>query len=285
MKSLGTVKEIWRYPVKGMAGEKLEKCTINAHGLKGDRCWALWDVARQEIQSCKFRPELLMCRASSRQNLADPHVDITFSDGSCIGSDDPLIHQKLSELVGHASTLERLEFNREQSFFKRYKGAERGWLEELKSTFDREENEPYPDFSDLPQEVEEYVTVPGSFFLVSPFHIISTATLAYFKHKLPEADWNSERFRPNLIIDTNPETNSLLEQGWIGKHISIANINVNCTGTTPRCGAITRAQQELAFDKTMLRSVIKEAEQNLGIYGSILDEGLISVGDTVESQH
>lgn len=285
MKSFGTVKEIWRYPVKGMAGEKLAQCTINAHGLTGDRGWALRDVARQEIQSCKFRPELLMCRASSRQHIADPHVDITFPDGSVLGSDEPLIHQKLSELVGHASTLERLEANQELSFFRRYKGAKQGWLEELKSTFDREGNEPYPDFSDLPQEVEEYVTVPRSFFLVSPFHIISTATLDYFKQKLPKADWNSERFRPNLIVDTGADTSSLLEQSWIGERITIANVNVDCTGTTPRCGAITRTQKGLPFDKTMLRSVVKEAEQNLGIYGSIIDEGLISVGDNVEGSH
>jgi hypothetical protein len=282
MKVLASVKEIWRYPVKGMAGEKLDNCNINAHGLEGDRVWALRDVARQEIQSCKFRAELLMCRATSRRNITDPHVDIAFPDGSVLGSDDPLIHQKLSDLVGHESTLERLEPNQELSFFRRYKGAKQGWLEELKGTFEREENEPYPDFSDLPQSVEEYVTVPGSFFLVSPFHIISTASLDYCKQQLPEADWNIERFRPNLIVDTGPVTNSLLEQGWIGKHITIANININCTGTTPRCGAITRAQQGFDFDKTMLRYVIKEAEQNLGIYGSIIDGGLISVGDSVE---
>ena len=42
-------------------------------------------------------------------------------------------------------------------------------------------------------------------------------------------------------------------------------------------------QQGLPFDKSMLRAVIKEAEQNLGVYGSILEEGVISVGDSVDA--
>jgi hypothetical protein len=32
----------------------------------------------------------------------------------------------------------------------------------------------------------------------------------------------------------------------------------------------------------MLRTVIKEAQQNLGIYGSIVEAGLIRVGDSIE---
>lgn len=282
MALLGTVKEIWRYPVKGMAGEKIEQCSIGDMGLVGDRNWALRDVKRQEIQSCKFRPELLLCSANSRKNSNDPHVDITFPDGTTLGSDHPAIHEQLSELVGHASTLEQLEPDEDHSFFYRYKGAKQGWLEELKATFTREGDEPFPDFSSLPPEVEEYVTVPGSFYLVSPFHIITTATLNYFKQKLPEADWSIERFRPNLVIDTGDTPNSLVEQSWINTQIMIGHAKIDCTATAPRCGAITRRQKDLPFDKSMLRTVIKEAEQNLGIYGSILADGMLHVGDQVE---
>lgn len=283
MQSLGRVKEIWRYPVKGMAGEKVEQCSLTSFGLEGDRTWALYDVARQEIQSCKFRPELLLCCAQSRENSSDPHVDVTFPDGTKLGSDDAAIHQKLSDLVGHESTLELLNPARELSFFSRYKGAKQGWLEELKNTFTREDNEPYPDFSSLPAEVEQYVTVPGSYFLVSPFHIITTASIEYLKQKLPEADWNIQRFRPNLVVEAAPEELGLVEQSWIGKRISIATTEIDCTATAPRCGAITRAQQGFPFDTTMLRTVVKEAEQNLGIYGNILSESIVRVGDPVNT--
>jgi hypothetical protein len=52
-------------------------------------------------------------------------------------------------------------------------------------------------------------------------------------------------------------------------------------GTAPRCGAITRKQQTFGFDKSMLRTIVNEAEQNLGIYGDISTQALIKVGSDV----
>ena len=43
MRVHGTVAEIWRYPVKSMAGERLDSCLIDETGLEGDRRWALVD--------------------------------------------------------------------------------------------------------------------------------------------------------------------------------------------------------------------------------------------------
>jgi uncharacterized protein YcbX len=39
----GAVAEIWRYPVKSMAGERLDSCLVAETGLEGDRRWALVD--------------------------------------------------------------------------------------------------------------------------------------------------------------------------------------------------------------------------------------------------
>lgn len=35
--------ELWRYPVKSLAGERLRRVTVNPRGLEGDRRWALVD--------------------------------------------------------------------------------------------------------------------------------------------------------------------------------------------------------------------------------------------------
>ncbi len=286
MMKAGIIKEIWRYPVKGMAGEQVEQCAIGPSGLEGDRVWALRDVARKEIQSCKFRPELLSCTATTRNNLALQHVEITLPNNINSASDDPEIDRYLSELVGHDSTLEQLRPISELDFYRRHKLDDSTWLEELKTTFSREPGEPLPDFSQLPQQARDFVTVPGTFFLVTPFHIITTATLNHMKSLLPEADWDVRRFRPNIVIetddtDTDDTDKGLVEQGWIGKRMSIAESQIDCTATAPRCGAVTRQQQELGFDKSMLRAIISEAGQNLGIYGSISNEATITVGDTV----
>jgi uncharacterized protein YcbX len=40
---VGTVAEIWRYPVKSMAGERLDSVVMTETGVEGDRRWALVD--------------------------------------------------------------------------------------------------------------------------------------------------------------------------------------------------------------------------------------------------
>ena len=40
---IGTVAEIWRYPVKSMAGERVDSAALTDMGFEGDRRWALVD--------------------------------------------------------------------------------------------------------------------------------------------------------------------------------------------------------------------------------------------------
>lgn len=281
MIKVGTIKQIWRYPVKGMMGEQIQECAVGPTGFEGDRIWALRDVIRKEIQSCKFRPELLTCRATSHGDKTSGAIQVIFPDDTSMSVNDPGIHSRLSELVGYESTLESLKPMTELDFYRRHKPDEHTWLEELKETFTREAEEPYPDFRSLPQQVKDFVTVPGTFFLVTPFHIISTATLNHLKKLLPQADWSVHRFRPNIVIDTDSSDDGLVEQDWIGKQIRVAGSLIDCTATAPRCGAVTREQKGLKFDKSMLRTIVKDADQNLGIYGSIQQSGTLHVGDNV----
>ncbi|MBE7529915.1 MAG: MOSC domain-containing protein [Chloroflexi bacterium] len=63
---IGRVREIWRYPVKSMAGESLEEARVSWHGLDGDRRAAFvrgddhsgfpWLTARQVPELVRYRP-------------------------------------------------------------------------------------------------------------------------------------------------------------------------------------------------------------------------------------
>ena len=284
MTTVGRIKELWRYPVKGMAGERMEACELAANGLSGDRHWALRDDVRCEIQSCKTRPQLLGCqarhRAAGRSNGPAP-VDITFPDGSVLGSDSPGIHARLSALTGKASTLEALRPPSDVAFYRRHKLDDHTWLAELAATFTREEGEPLPDFNGLPPILVDHVSVPGTFFLVTPVHVLTTATLAGLKRRNPGADWDVRRFRPNIVIETTEGLEGLAEQAWIGGRLKIGAAIINCAGATPRCGAITRAQGNLAFDSSVLRTIVKEADQTAGIYGTVETAGTLKIGDAV----
>jgi uncharacterized protein len=277
MKKVGEIREIWRYPVKGMAGEPLGEAKLTAQGLAGDRIWAVRDNARQEIQSCKFRPELLLCSA----RVDGDQVEIRFPDGTTGAGSDAVSHTRVSQLIGHASTLEALRPPTELAFYRRHRKDDHTWLDELKATFDREPGEPLPAvFDDLPPGVDEYVGIPGTFFLVTPFHLLTTSTLAWLKGINPQADWDARRFRPNVVIDTG-DTEGLVEQDWIGRKIVIGSATLESPMSTPRCGAITRAQRDLPADTTMLRTVVKHANQDVGIYGATKVAGEFRVGDAV----
>lgn len=284
MMKVGEISEIWRYPVKGMAGESLSVGHLGVQGLNGDRIWAVRDTARREIQSCKFRPELLLCSARVNSAAAG-QVDILFPDGTVLGGADAEAHARVSQLIGHASTLEPLRPVSDLDFYRRHKRDDHTWLAELKATFAREGDEPLPGFfADFPAAAAEFVALPGTFFLVTPFHLLTTATLAWLKNLNPGSDWDVRRFRPNVLIDTGADSTGLLEQGWIGKQIVIGGATLDCPGTTPRCGAITRAQRSLPADKQALRTVVQHADQNVGVYGSPLQAGDLRVGDAVSVQ-
>lgn len=280
MQHVGTLKEIWRYPVKGMAGEQLEQAEVGPQGVQGDRIWALWDVRRKEIQSCKARPALLQCVATT---LGDgQHVEITFPGGSAMTSqgDRSEINQRLSDLVGHESRLEPLRPAADRDFFRRYQP---GWRDDLVATFEREPGEPLPDFfDDFPDDAREFIAAPGSFFLVTTLHIVTTATLDHLRALNPSADWDLRRFRPNLVIETPAKFVGLVEQGWLGGHMTIGGVDLELPMTTPRCGATVRAQQGLPVDSSILRTIVRHADQNLGIYAEADTPGQACVGDQAE---
>ena len=106
---VGRVKEVWRYPLKSMAGERLEAAHVGARGLWGDRGWALRDEAAGEIRGAKVSPALMLCSARYREEPSPegepPHADIKLPDGTKTATDDPKINELLSNLIGRRVTL------------------------------------------------------------------------------------------------------------------------------------------------------------------------------------
>ena len=61
------VKEIWRYPVKSMAGETLNAAVITKHGIAGDRVIQVRNAGGR-ILTARTRPALLRHRAMLAEN-------------------------------------------------------------------------------------------------------------------------------------------------------------------------------------------------------------------------
>ena len=73
---VGSVAGLWRFPVKSMAGERLEQAALTGRGLLGDRAYALIDAETGKVgsaKSVKLFHGILDCRASVTPQLFDGH--------------------------------------------------------------------------------------------------------------------------------------------------------------------------------------------------------------------
>jgi hypothetical protein len=64
---VGTIRAVWRYPVKSMLGEELDAVDLSEGGVVGDRAYALRDRETGKVASAKHPklwPNLLACRAA-----------------------------------------------------------------------------------------------------------------------------------------------------------------------------------------------------------------------------
>jgi uncharacterized protein len=61
------IKEIWRYPVKSMAGEQLDSAEITEHGIAGDRIIQVRNASGR-LFSARTRPLLLRPKVVLAEN-------------------------------------------------------------------------------------------------------------------------------------------------------------------------------------------------------------------------
>lgn len=304
---IGTVKEIWRYPVKSMGGEMLANCMVGAGGIPGDRGWALRDEQAGEIRGAKHMPLLLQC--SSRYPVApggraSAPVQIVLPDGEGMGSADADANARLSALLGRKVSLWPLQPASDKAHYRRGEAGVallgalgrskllRPLLNKLlphtpfesmaRELLKREAGEPGLDYATLPADLLEFTSPPGTYFDLAPLHLLTTASLAAMRRINPDASWDARRFRPNLLIETVPGIEGLAEADWGGRTLRVGGLNLTCSIPTIRCGMVIQPQGELAKDASVLRSIVRDARQEMGIYASAGGSGRIAVGDTIE---
>ena len=247
---IGTIKQIWRFAVKSMAGEQLETCTAGMRGIPGDRGWAVRDETAGKLATGSRFPLLMQCSARYREppvNGLIPHVDMRFPDGTQIGSDLVDVNARLTELLGKAVSLSQLSAN----------GSSETGLIQLDSA-------------------------RGTYFDVAPIHVLTSASLAEMKRIDPAADWDVRRFRPNFFVETDAGITGLVDAEWGGRKLRIGEVELSCEIPCERCAMTNHAQPDLPKDESIFRTITKEAGKNLGAYASVLKPGEVRMGDIVE---
>jgi len=276
--ALGTVAEMWRYPVKSMQGEALVSAEVSERGIAGDRAYALIDTTTGKIASAKnprkwpglLRSSAVFLEAPSSGGI--PPVRVTFPDGASLASNEAGFDERASKILGRDVVLTAVP-------------VEAPVLEEY-----------WPDIDGLAHRetvTDEAIsagTPSGSFFDFSAIHLVTTSTLAALSRAHPDGRFEPCRFRPNLLISNASE--GFPENDWVGRQIRVgAGLVLDVVIPCPRCVMTTLPQCGLPLDSAILGTAARHntvmiapfglAMPSVGVYAKVVRGGGVRPGDAV----
>ena len=228
---------LWRYPVKSLQGEQLSVADVDDRGLVGDRRWALVDDATGLVLTARRMPGLLGASARLDQSAA---AVVVLPDGRETTDDDEL-----------SAWLDRPV---------RLTSAQAGVRGTYETPIDFEH-----------EASSEWLSWQGP---EASFHD-STNTQISILSTGSIGDWDTRRFRPNVVVDGQGETS------WVGCRVAIGGVIADVVKEIDRCVITTREQPGgIVRDLDVLRS-INESGGNLGVGALVVEPGTCAVGQTV----
>lgn len=287
---LGTLREIWRYPVKSMGGETLNSALLKPKGLAGDRCWSVLDSDSGDIRSAKRWPDLLNFRAAlcAGEDLPDsgfdadvPDVEIHCPGGVILRGRDADAAQQLSAQMNRSADLSPLVHPKNMDH---YRPSQTLSWDTVVSDMDLEPGESLPaNFSSRDEVVKalsNFSTPPGTYVDAYPLHLLTTNTLDYLRQK-GGVDAAIQRFRPNLLIETSQCLPELTENGWIDCHAQLGEVTLHIHSLTVRCSMPAREQAwcGVAEEPRMGRVMRDLCDRYVGVNVMVTRGGRVSVGD------
>jgi MOSC domain-containing protein len=271
---VGVVKELFRYPVKSMLGERLTEVEVGLKGVIGDRAWALRETSGRIVTAKKWA-NMLGFRAAY-EGTPEPErlapVKITLPDGSSVYADDPQASDMISGYLGRQVKLEVARSDEHS----------------------RAEIDPATVFGDVgvanvnPEFTE--ATLPdtfglphGTFFDSAMIHLLTTGSLDHMRSLIgADAQLDPRRFRPNIVVETDPRITGFVEDEWVGGKLEAGSaVKIIGLQQALRCVMTTHQQSELVRDLRILRAAAQHHKAKLGVFASIGAPGKVRVGDPV----
>jgi MOSC domain-containing protein len=279
--AVGVVQQLRRYPIKSMLGEVVPRATLTARGMLGDRVGAVVDDETGRVVSVKYPRRWARIFELRAVTGDDEGVCVCFPDGTQLSMDDRALAGELSAFFGR--TVRVAASPPPNAVFDEL------WLRDLKGGAD-----PYLGLPSRTVEGEElveggqFMSAQGTFFNYGAVHLVTTGTTRRLTELAPATRFDPQRFRPNIVVDT-PET-GFVETDWVGRTLTIGEVQLAVSMTVPRCVMTTLAQEDVPADRAVLRTITKHnaidpgiggAYPCVGIYADVLREGEIRTGDSV----
>jgi uncharacterized protein YcbX len=286
---VGSIGELWRFPVKSMRGEQLEEADVTVRGVVGDRAYALIDADSGKVvsaKSVKLFPHMLECQAAysepPRLGSGPSTVKIVLSDGTTVSSDSANVDSVLSDHFKRNVTLAQTA---PENFTIDQYHPDLGDLDPngpQDVVLDQKLGAAYFAEAGLPSPVSA-----GSFFDLFPVSVLTDSTLNRLNELRPASQFDKRRFRMNVIIRANAA--GFVENQWIGNELSIGEeVRLRVAKADARCVMTTLAQGDLPRDPDILRTLAQYNRGDggkfpcCGVYAVVEAPGRIRTGDRVE---
>ena len=160
------VAQLWRFPVKSLGGERLERVDVDALGVAGDRRWGVEDATTGKVLTARRVPRLLFAQA---RLVGSDQVSVELEDRTLL--DDGA----LSEWLERPVRLVRAEPGRRGTY-------------ETVVDFEREAD-------------SDWVSWDGP---EGTFHDSTRTQLSLLSWD-SIGRWDVRRFRANVVLDVGPE--------------------------------------------------------------------------------
>ena len=199
---IATVEALFRYPVKSMGGERLDRLDIGPDGIPGDRAWALRDESRGGIRCGKRFPELMACAAryaGEPSPVGPTPALVTLPEGNELPVNAPDLPALLSDLVGSPLSIwPLLPMNVMRRFHAGKPTDDDAVL--LHAAFG--DSEPDPDLATFARFLGELRALSRGYFDAYPILIMTKESLLHLGRAAPARNLALSRFRPNVLLRT-----------------------------------------------------------------------------------
>jgi uncharacterized protein len=271
---VGTIAELWRYPVKSMIGERVRELLVTRNGAVGDRAGALRESESGRIASAKKYPGLLAFRAAYETEPtpeAPGRIRIEAPDGRRFRPDDEDASAIVSEIIGA-----RLQF-------ESCAGADERTGIDPRTVFgDVPVGELKPEWT--PETMPDYFQlVSGSFLEIGPLFLVTSGSIEHLRTlQGGTTRIDRRRFRPNIYVDSACAGDGFVEDDWLEKTLILGeHVELDEFQPTLWCVTSTLAQEDLPRDLSILRTAAQHHKGCLGVYASVRTTGIVRVDDTI----
>jgi uncharacterized protein YcbX len=137
----------------------------------------------------------------------------------------------------------------------------------------------FADATDDDSRAIEWTMPAGRFVDALPLLVLTTASLRAGAALHPAGNWETRRFRPNLVVDIDAE--GWVEDGWYGRALHIGSATIAPREPCVRCTMVTRRQPGLERDLDIYKSLSRHHGGTLGAWTEVRAPGKVHVGDPV----